>query len=172
MKHSKSGGRKLNNGTISEQVEAFKKVLNDYIGAIKLKVDLPDLERYMELTADELRSITAEDCQVGSYTLLRYSLFIQKEFNRHQNLQNWAEHNLDLMLAKESDNYGDKYTKWDAKRAMLENENNAAKELANIIKHARSRCTELTFITNQINLMAKTLDNLQYSKRKSENSHA
>lgn len=149
---------------------AFKKVLDDYIGAIKLKVDLPDLERYMELTADELRSITAEECQIGSYTLSRYALFLQKEMNRHKNLQDWADHNLNLMLAKEDDNYGDKWVKWEVKRAKIENENNAAKELANIIKHARSRCTELTFITNQVNLMSKTLDNLYYSKRK--NDHA
>ena len=52
------------------------------------------------------------------------------------------------------------------KIAALCNDNSSASAINSIFFHAKARITELEGLVNQINLICKTLQDLQYTKRK------
>lgn len=150
-----------------EQLKKFEEILNEYekgIGLDGLRMN-PDVELYLNLTSGQLAGMTALHCGEAAFILFQYSAFLQKEYNRQNVRRTWAENKIDMMVAKDGDQYGDKYTKWIEKRYKLISGNTAARVVNNIVLHATSRCNALHELSNRVNSMGRVL--LEYQATKS-----
>lgn len=94
-----------------------------------------------------------------------YSAFLQKEVNRHSSRLKWANHNLNIIIGKVYNNYGDKWVKFDERKMLIINDNEVAKSLNKIILDSSLRLEELAFISTRVGTMSTILVELQKTKR-------
>jgi hypothetical protein len=94
---------------------------------------------------------------------------LQKEKNRHSIRVDWANGELDLLIAREAGNYGmdggKSFIKYELLRSRIVIADSAAQALYQIVKHARARVTEIDQMSYQMNIMSKALIELQQTKR-------
>ena len=154
-----------------DRLKDFEKVLNQYtdtLGFSTIRYNT-DIDEILELTREQLRGMSTDDCGEASFLLAQYAVFIQKERNRQNVRIDWAERELSNIIVSEASNYFDsdriKYTKYDFVKSTVIAGNGAAKVLENIIKHAKGRSIELDQIASNINVMSKCLIELQQTKR-------
>ncbi len=155
--------------TTKERLKKFEEILQTYVDGIGIgTVSYYPLEvnSCMSLTYDEILKLNEEECAAKAFVLSRFAIYIQKEFNRQQVRIKWAKTNLDGTLAKEGDKYGDKYTKYDQKLAMLCNDNSQAKTLSDIVLYAEARMLELNELSKHLTLISRTLSDMRQTKRK------
>lgn len=163
-----SGENESKKLTVKEQLAAFEKSLDEYEGRISLlfpKCQPIVIEQALNLTDSDIAMMDEEECGIKAHALAQYSLYLQKELNRNNIRINWAKEKLNALLGQKYDSYGDKYTKYEAKLAMLCADNAYAAELNNIVLHAQARTTAINNVTMHISLICSTLTGLQNSKR-------
>lgn len=164
-----SGQIDLPTETTKEQLKKFEEVLQEYtnkIGIGNIPYYPQEVQDCMALTYDQILRLTEEECGAKAMILGRFAAYIQKEYNRQHVRIKWAKTKLDYLLAKEGHKYGDKYTKYELKIAMLANENNHAKTLSDIILYAEARSLELTDISKNIALISKTVSDMRQTRHK------
>lgn len=156
----------------TEETETEKKwkeieqKLNDYQNNLALSIHKNNrVIEILNLDIEQLRNLQAEDCGIYSFLLTQYSTFLQKEINRHQAKNKWANHNIDIMIGKYGCNYGDKYTKLEERKLMLIADNSYAKALYDMVKFSSVICEDLSFMAKKVEIMANHLSELQRSKR-------
>ncbi len=155
--------------TTKDRLKKFEDVLQEYttkLGVGNIPYYPKEVEDCMALTYDEILRLTEDDCGAKSLILNRFAAYIEKEFNRQNVRIKWAEKNLADIVAKEGNKYGDKFTKYELKIAMIANENNQAKTLRDIVLYAEARMLELSGIAKHITLIAKSLNDIRQSKHK------
>jgi hypothetical protein len=153
--------------TVNERLVQTEKILDEYsvsLGTKSIKYNA-EVEDVLELTQDRLKSYNEEDLGIKAYLLAQYSTFLQKEINRHAAKLKWATHNLDILVAKVYNNYGDKYMKIEVKRMLVINDNDVAKNLNKIILEASIRIEELNFLSSRISTQSSLLNEMRKSKR-------
>ncbi len=155
-----------------DRLADFEKILNDYTAGIGLSriQHNPEVGQIFTLTREELRGMDPEDCGECAVILSLYSSYIQTEQNRQQVRVDWAERELSHLIAREKDNYGfggdkGKFTKYELLKSTIVVHDGAAKLLDQIITHARARAMTLDKISVNINLVSKSLIELQQTKR-------
>lgn len=153
-----------------ERLAAYEKVLDEFVSKTGLQTVLysADIEALLNLDDETIRSMNAEDCAIAASLTARYVINLAKELNRQQVRLNWANRQLDMLVAKEANNYGDKYTKYDQKRNMVIAGDSAAQQLWNIINYAEGRVTELNNQTINVSRYASTLEKVADAKKTSE----
>ena len=157
------------NETTKDRLKKFEDVLQEYttkIGVGNIPYYPKEVEDCMALTYEEILRLTEEDCAAKALILNRFAAYIEKEYNRQQVRIRWAEKNIADMVAKEGNKYGDKFTKYDLKIAMIANENTQAKILTDIVLYAEARMLELTGVAKHITLIAKSLSDMRQTKHK------
>lgn len=161
--------------TVIERWNTVNNQLDEYNSKLGLNLHKSDaINAILNLTEDQLRLLSAEDCGIKSYQLLQYSLFLQKETNRHAAKVKWSKHNLDYITAKSGQGYGDKYTKYEERQGLLIADNSYAKALNDLLREATITLESLSFLSRKIESMATVLSEIQKTKRgtyeKSRNS--
>lgn len=146
--------------TLNQQIE----LILTKVGLHKIMYDV-QVEKALNLTHDDLKGMSAEECGMTAYTLKQYALYIQVETNKYQNVMGWAKRNIDALLAKEYSNIGDKYTKYEIKRNMLITMNSAATELYKQYIDAKIKYKALSNVSRNVSYIAETLLALQQTKR-------
>lgn len=149
--------------------------LSEYTTKLGLNIHKSDkIEEILNLNNEQLRNLTADDCGIYSYLLMQYSIFLQKETNRHAAKQRWAQHNLNFLSGKLGQKYGTTYSKFEERQLMLIADNSFAKALSDLIRESGIVIEEFAFIAKKIESMAQVLVDLQRTKRstyeKSRNS--
>jgi hypothetical protein len=162
-----NGGNEL---TIDDKIKELEKQLDVYDNQFCLnKVVLsPEVETILALKDEELRVLPRETCFSYAFLLAEFSLVVQKEQNRQTAKMKWAEHNLNIIVAKEQNNYGDKYTKYEIRKSMIIADNEYAKVLGDVIIKATCQIEELNFLATTINRMSDILK--EYGKSKWNNN--
>lgn len=156
-----------NSGTVESRIAELEKNLDDYDKKFSLHkiVISPEVEKILELKKEELLVLPRELCFTYGYLLASFSIAVQREYNRQSAKQKWAEHNINIVIGQENDNYGDKYTKFEIKKAMVISGNEYAKALNKIMLTALTQVEELNFLSTRINSMADILKEYGKSKR-------
>lgn len=142
-------------------------VLDDYAKAIGINAlkFCDEVTPILELKSEELRKLDEQTAGIYAFKLAQYSAFLQKEVNRHSSKFKWANHNLNIIVGKVYNNYGDKYTKLDEKKILVINDNEVAQSLNKIILETSLRLEELSFLSTRVNTMSSILVEIQKSKR-------
>ena len=157
--------------TVNEQLAEFEQIMNEHETKIDLmfpKCKPVEIETALNITEEDLKIMNAEECGIKAHTLSKYIMHLQKDINRNNLRTNWAKDKLNKLLGAKGDQYGDKYTKYEAKLGMLCADNTYAAGLNNILLHAESRIISLNNITMHISLICNTLIGLQNSKRRQQ----
>lgn len=151
----------------NEMLAKFEEIINEYenkIGLNRIKKS-EEIDLILELTASDMSRMTALQCGEAAFILFQYSAYIQKEVNRHNVRKYWGEKQLEILLGKYGDQYGDGYTKYEIRLAKLVIGDDAARLINKIIIHASARVMELHDMSNRINMMGRAL--LEYQGAKS-----
>lgn len=149
------------------RLQKFEEELDDFITGVGLGnlTYESEADKAMSLTIDQLKGLSADDCGNLSYKLQQYATFIQQRYNRAKNMERWAKHNMNIVVAKEGNAYGSKYTKYEEKYWMVAAGNTYAKSLNNIILQAGAKMSELDSMSSKIHSMAQALREIQQNKR-------
>jgi len=153
-------------GYTRTKLNEFDSNLEKYSTTIGLGgfVQNPEAQAIMAYGFSELKGLSAEECTESAFILSQYSFFIQKELNRHKARLDWAEHNLDALVAKEGA-MSDQMVNNQVRRQIVVLNNEYAKELDKIATEERAKVNELSFLANGISFMANKLDELGKTKR-------
>ena len=141
---------------------------NYYIALMLKMLYLEDeIKTGLSLSYDNLSTMTAEDCVKYSYKLNQYALFLQRTENRYKNIKRWCENNLSIIIAKERENYGNQYTKYEERKYMIIVGNEYAKALHKIYTQAESYELELFNIVQKVNNQSRSLQEIKDAKCRS-----
>jgi len=157
-----SGHKKL---TAAERLARFERSVDDYINSKHLCVIGFNLEAVgvLNLTMEDLKNLSSEDCVAGSYVVFAYASYIQEEYNQNLVKLNYATDSLRQIVANEMGQF-DKYTKHEIKQQHVINNNEFATKIDNIRKHAQARVDRLSEKIRDIRRMGESL--LELARRK------
>ena len=160
----------MKNGEVESTIESkmlrYEKELDtiiEKIGVTYVKDNI-SLET-LNLTYEQLSKMDQQECCILSYKLQQYGLYVNSIYNRLENVKNWAEQYLSIIIGKYSKNYGTIYTKFEEKRAAIIAENSAAEKLLQIVLKAGGKSKEINGLSQRISTMATTLLEISKSKR-------
>ncbi len=158
----------VKNESVKDRIETLDSFLDDYSHSLGLgKIQLnTEAQQYLELTYSELNAYDEEECNIASYILERYALFLQKQTNRIQAKHDWASENIIKVVGKVGNNYGDKWTKYEMKKAMVIQDNEYAQALQAIMMECQAKINETSFIVRNITSISNTFKSLAISKYK------
>jgi hypothetical protein len=123
-----------------------------------------ELNKYLNLTPQQLKDIPVEECSVVAYRLCQYSIYIQRLINKEKVRLCWADSQLTYILSIHHDNYKNVIAKQELKVQMVANENPAAQKLIDIIRLCNQRVLSLEYICSGLANMQTVLSNMQKSK--------
>jgi hypothetical protein len=151
---------------VEDELAKIEQMLDEY--RIKLGCNIKrnqDIDNVLNYSFAQLQALTIEDCAIYAFLLEQYSMYIQQEWNRHSAKKKWAEHNLNVMVGKYGDEYGNNYTKFEEKKFKLIADNSYAQKLSELIRETSVVCEDLSFIAMKVGTQSQHLQELRKSKK-------
>lgn len=149
----------------SEEID--KKIQAVYDSLRILPVSKDNIDELLNMSPQELGRLTQSDCNERAYFLFSHNLVIQKRMNWLISKKKWAENNVKYICAKEWNNYGNTYSKYEDIKYKIANENGAVYQFMRLQSDCELEIDALSFVCARIQSIAETLNNLSYSKRQS-----
>lgn len=151
---------------IDDELKKAHDVLDDYERAHSLVyVEVAsEVDRILALTYEELQNLTPQVCAEYAFMLSQYGLYIQTICNKESGNLKWYNHKMVNMVCHQLPQYGDKYTKYEVRLALIARENAAVKSLLSKINLTEQKLERLQFIGSSVKNMADSLNNLQRAK--------
>jgi hypothetical protein len=154
--------------TIEDKLKEYEKELDSIVEKIGVTYVKDDVSiETLSLPYHKLKSMDQQECCILSYQIQQYGMYIQSIVNRLDNIKEWSERCLEILIGKYSKNYQreNTYIKFEEKRALLILENSAAEALNKIYLKSSGKSKELYTISQKISKMSDTLIELSKSKR-------
>lgn len=118
----------------------------------------------LNLTFEQLKIIPPTECAILSYKLALYSTYLQLMGNRYKSIRRWAENNINMIVAKEGGNYGDKWTKYEERKYCVIAGNEYARALNDIWVKYGGLEEDMSEIANKVRYMAQTIQEMKNVK--------
>jgi len=150
-----------------ERLKKIEQIVEDYEnenGVPKIVKPTYSLELYLNMSRQELNSLSAQDCGEIAYLLGQYSYYIQRLQNKHQGNKIWAEGILQEDVCKYLGDYSD-FIKYEIKVKLIAKENQHITDILKIMNYADIMGTRLNFISSSISNLSHIISNLEKSKR-------
>lgn len=149
----------------NKRLEEVNIIINDYVK--KLGIDIQpssyDISHYFSMNADQIRSITAEECDIAVILLNQKATQIQVEINHHNRIKNWAEENINAFISSKLSH--DQFIKYEAKRIIAIQQNDYTNKLHMISRTAQSYLDALEYLPMSIKNHADFFLTLSKTKR-------
>ena len=160
----------MNSGEVESTIESkilkYEEELDAIIDKIGISYFKDDVSiEALNLNYEQLSKMDQQECCILSYKLQQYGLYINSVYNRLENIKNWAENYLNVIIGKYCKNYGTTYTKFEEKKAAIIAENSAAEALLKVILKVGGKAKEISGLSQKIQSMATTLLEISKSKR-------
>ena len=162
-----SGEEESKTQTIDERYQQLQLLLKNYPSKIGLGVLQPinDTERYLTMSEQERRRMTAEECGNAAITLNQAATYIQLETNKMQAEIRWCDRYIDWLIASKITEAGSKYTPFEYRRILAIRNNDVATKLQQIMANIQLRIDSLSYIPTQLRATAASYSDLQQTKR-------
>jgi hypothetical protein len=149
----------------SEQLENFKKLVDDYISlkGVKRVTFSEDFHVANELDLDVIDRLNQQECFNYAYTLYQYANYIQDEANEQKVVLDWCNSKLNYIIANNQDNFP-QFTKHEMKIPLMIKENSFACKIDNWKTVVQARLQVLEGKENIIKRKADCL--MEKGKRK------
>lgn len=150
------------------RLKDFERDLDNLINSIGITFTKDEVAtEALNLTYEQLKKMHYQEALILNYKLHQYGLYILSLYNRAENIKNWANHNLNVVVGKEGHNYGSTYTKFEERRVMVIAGNSFAKALSDIYLRSSAIATELNGLSLKIEKIAYSL--FELSKKREQN---
>ena len=149
-----------------DKLDSFIQDLENYIkgeGVLNVKSN-PEVEKILNLTGVELKSLTPEECCQKAFVVQGYCNFLQKVYNKHLARFKWCEEFINHMVAGRADGF-DKFTKWEVKVNHVIKEDDFAQNVWRVKRAAEGKVTLLSDTIRDIRRQADTLIELSRRRR-------
>lgn len=146
------------------------KLLQQYEEGIGLPLapENDEAARLLSLKGEDLRRMNSEECGEGAFLLRQRAYHVQREHNKEVGHANWCKDRIRELVA---DKVGSiKGFSYEERRAVacLPANNVAGWKMERLRIAAQLRADRLNFLATRISEMAKSLEDLSYSKRQKE----
>ena len=122
-------------------------------------------EELLNLSYDELKTLSAIDLLAGSYVLAGYSDFINKEHSKLKAIVDYSINSINYIVAPVIDNYGDNFVKYEKKYNMAIRENPLANKLNDLKNMAGLKLQSLENKALNIKRMSDIMSELSRRKQ-------
>ena len=149
-----------------DKLDIFIEDLENYIkgeGVLNVKSN-PEVEKVLNLTGVELKSLTPEECCQKAFVVQGYCNFLQKVYNKHLARFKWCEEFINHIVAGRADGF-DKFTKWEVKVNHVIREDDFAQNIWRVKRVAEGKVTLLSDTIRDIRKQADTLIELSRRRR-------
>jgi len=128
----------------SDKLAEHIALINDYINMSNTKFSSFREEYFIvaDLSLEQLRQSTQSELFDSAYLLYGYATYIQDEINKNKVALNWCNDQMEKLIAKHSDEFG-QYTKHESKKHILAKNNSYAASLENMREVAEARLQSL-----------------------------
>jgi hypothetical protein len=153
--------------SIEEKRQRITKLAREYSEQVGLGTiyNKNEINKYLNLSIEEKRKLTAEECGEAAITLSQGAIYIQKEVNILQTDLNWCEKYIDFTIANEVLNLSTQYIPYENKKTVAIKNNDVAMQLQKIINDINARITSVQYIPKQLHELARAYSELQQTKR-------
>jgi len=154
--------------TIKNQLDNVDRLLDEYEKEIHLPIlDTPgeenELQQYLSMNRNVLEKLNPIDCGQIAYRLSQFSFFLQRLYNREKARSIWASNYLNKIIAPQLGSY-DKYMKYDAKVALIVEENSSANALQKVLIHCTQRMERLESLASELKHLSSIIKSIQWTK--------
>lgn len=137
-----------------ERLAARNLLLDQYENKIGLPPNLPpgdesELQEYLVMDRQTIEAMSPNRAISISIRMSQYAFYLQRCINRDKSILTWADSELTGLIVKHLGDY-DKFTKYEAKVALICNENIAAQEIKTIQSYASQRIDRLSDLSSGI----------------------
>lgn len=128
----------------SEKILEHINSINDYINITNTRFTgfKEDFLLVSNMSSEDLRKLTQQESMDAAYILYGYSTYIQDEINKNKIALTWCHDEMEKLIAKSSDQFG-QYTKHESKKYILAQNNSYASSLENMRQVAEARLQAL-----------------------------
>lgn len=113
-----------------------------------------NVEEILALTPNELSDLSAEELMGNAFYLYRYAEHVQSIYNKEKTIIDFAEDSIWFIISPHINNYGDQFTKWQAKYVMAVKESALASKLNQLKNNAHARINMIEKRSDHIKKMA------------------
>ena len=148
-----------------KRLEEVNTIINDYVKklGVNIQASSDDISHYFSMTSDQIRAITAEECDIAVILLNQKSTQLQVELNHHNRIKNWAEENINAFISNKLSHY--QFVKYEAKRIAAIQQNEYTNKLHMISRTAQSYLDALEYLPMSIKNHADFFLTLSKTKR-------
>lgn len=162
MNQTKNG---QTNFTVNEKLSEIERVYDNYISSLNLNFKKNDeIELYLNLTYDQIKSMDPEDLDIASMMLARHAIYVQEQFNKHSRVMNWADSNINRIAAQKWNSFNDKYMPAQERRILATVDDIAAMKYVEIRDEAKGNVDALNFMSQRLEFYSNRFTELKRTK--------
>ncbi len=156
--------------TAKEEMITVEAALDEFETSSQLPINIypgsdEELDEILNMDTDHIIKLSCLECGAISFRLARYSLYIQRLYNRDMAKKTWAEAAIVKAAASCWKDYSD-YIKYDIKIALIAKENEYVNKLNSIISYATQRTQRMEYLSAGVKHMSDILIRQQQYKKK------
>jgi hypothetical protein len=148
------------NGQIESALEKMQNVVKQIEkyqtkkGLLALKVK-NDAEIYLNMSANEMKHLPAEECAEAGVLLMQYAMFVQETYNKEMARVNWAEDEIIKVTTPDIAKAGERYSPYEERKNIAIGLNEYTIKLQELKRMAKSSVDSLYFMSNRAESVAK-----------------
>jgi hypothetical protein len=123
-----------------------------------------DTQKYLNLSQEELKKLSPDECSEAAILLANESFFLQREISRLKALIGWATTSIDYMISEAvKDCTG--YLTGDQKRVLCIRYNEKARECQAFIVNAQLQLDSISYLPGQLHSVSNNYVEMAKTKR-------
>tara|TARA_A100001515_G_scaffold135473_1_gene126456 strand:+ start:865 stop:1344 length:480 start_codon:yes stop_codon:yes gene_type:complete len=146
-----------------DKLEEFIQNIDNYMSDVISVEPNPEVEKILNLSSFELKSLTSEECCEKAYAIFNYCNFLQKKHNKELARLKWCNEFISHVVASKSHHF-DKFTKWEVKVNCVIREDELTQKVWRVKRIVEGNVTASTDIIRDVRRQADTL--LELSRKK------
>ena len=146
-----------------DKLEEFIQNIDNYMSDVISVEPNKEVEKILNLSSFELKSLTSEECCEKAYAIFNYCNFLQKKHNKELARLKWCDEFISHIVASKSHHF-DKFTKWEVKVNCVIREDEFTQKVWRVKLIVEGNVTASTDIIRDVRRQADTL--LELSRKK------
>jgi len=153
--------------TAEGDIAKLEQVLNEYSSSHKAIFKLnPDVDKYLNYSFDELKSLSYEDAAIVRTLLGQYANYLRKEQNRQNVKVRWIDAMINRTIVQKLEGYRVNFQTFEERKSLAILDNSYTTKLQDLKIQAESRLSEIYGLADQVNSLAEIMRDITISKRR------
>jgi|SRR5690606_29636761 len=157
-------------GKVDDKLKYVEEKLEEFERRVGLPPQLnhSESEKYLDLTENQIRAMTADDCMVASLLLAQLATHIQRLLNRENAILKFCDDEIWRAICDQVDEYRQVGQSFDERKYLTIKNNEYASKLSKYKLRATTRVEQLSYVAGRIDVQSDRLKSLSFSKRNSD----